>query len=49
VILESLVIGLVASLVGLGLGVVLAEGIEGLFGALGVELPRQTASSRCGR
>jgi putative ABC transport system permease protein len=39
VILESLVIGLVASLVGLGLGVVLAEGIEALFGSLGVELP----------
>ncbi|MGZ8763255.1 MAG: ABC transporter permease [Acidimicrobiia bacterium] len=39
VILESLVIGLVASLVGLALGVVLAEGIEGLFRALGVELP----------
>ena len=39
VILESLVIGLLASLVGLGLGVVLAEGIEGLFRALGVELP----------
>ena len=39
VILESLVIGLLASLVGLGLGVVLAEGIEALFGSLGVELP----------
>ena len=39
VILESLVIGLVASLVGLGLGVVLAEGIEALFGSLGVDLP----------
>ncbi len=39
VILESLVIGLLASLVGLGLGVVLAEGIEALFGALGVDLP----------
>ncbi len=39
VILESLIIGLVASLVGLGLGLVLAEGIEGLFRALGVELP----------
>jgi putative ABC transport system permease protein len=39
VILESLVIGLLASLVGLGLGVLLAEGIEGLFRALGVELP----------
>jgi putative ABC transport system permease protein len=39
VILESLVIGLLASLVGLVLGVVLAEGIEALFGSLGVELP----------
>ncbi len=39
VILESLVIGLLASLVGLGLGLLLAEGIEALFGALGVELP----------
>ena len=39
VILESLAIGFLASLVGLGLGVVLAEGIEGLFRALGVELP----------
>jgi putative ABC transport system permease protein len=39
VILESLVIGLVASLIGLGLGVLLAEGIEGLFRSFGVELP----------
>ena len=39
VILESLVIGLFASLVGLGLGVLLAEGIEALFGSLGVDLP----------
>ncbi len=39
VILESLVIGLVASLIGLGLGVLLAEGIESLFRSLGVELP----------
>jgi putative ABC transport system permease protein len=39
VILESLVIGLLASLLGLALGVVLAEGIEALFGSLGVELP----------
>ena len=39
VILESLVIGLLASLVGLGLGVLLAELIEGLFRALGVDLP----------
>ncbi len=39
VVLESLVIGLLASLIGLGLGVFLAEGIEGLFRALGIELP----------
>ncbi|MGH3136291.1 MAG: ABC transporter permease [Gaiellaceae bacterium] len=39
VILESLVIGFLASLIGLGLGVVLAEGIEALFGSLGVDLP----------
>ena len=39
VVLESLVIGLLASLVGLALGVILAEGIEALFRSLGVELP----------
>ncbi len=39
VILESLAIGLAASLVGLALGLVLAEGIEALFGSLGVDLP----------
>jgi putative ABC transport system permease protein len=39
VILESLVIGLLASLVGLGLGVLIAEGIEALFGSFGIELP----------
>jgi putative ABC transport system permease protein len=39
VILESLVIGLLASLVGLGLGVLLASGIEALFSSLGVDLP----------
>jgi putative ABC transport system permease protein len=40
VILESLVIGLLASLIGLGLGVLLAEGIDALFRTLGVELPQ---------
>ena len=40
VILESLVIGLLASLIGLGLGVLLAEGIDALFRSLGVELPQ---------
>jgi putative ABC transport system permease protein len=39
VILESLVIGIIASLVGLGLGVLLAEGIKALFNSLGVEFP----------
>ena len=39
VILESLVIGFAASLIGLGLGVVLAEGIEALFRSFGFELP----------
>ena len=40
VILESLIIGFLASLIGLGLGLVLAEGIEALFRALDVELPQ---------
>jgi putative ABC transport system permease protein len=39
VILESLVIGFLASVLGLILGLLLAEGIEALFGSLGVELP----------
>ncbi|HET8968679.1 MAG TPA: FtsX-like permease family protein [Gaiellaceae bacterium] len=39
VVLESLVIGIVASLVGLGLGVLLAEGIKALFGSFDIELP----------
>ena len=39
VILESIVIGFLASLVGLGLGVLLAEGIKALFGSFGIELP----------
>ena len=39
VILESLVIGIVASLIGLALGLLLAEGIQALFGTLGFELP----------
>ena len=50
VILESLVIGLLASLVGLALGVLLAEGIQALFKSLGRRLPdAPTASSRPGR
>jgi putative ABC transport system permease protein len=39
VILESLVIGLLASLVGLALGVFLAEGIQALFKSLGADFP----------
>jgi len=39
VVLESLVIGLLASLVGLALGVVLAEGIQALFKSLGADFP----------
>jgi putative ABC transport system permease protein len=39
VVLESLVIGILASLIGLALGLLLAEGIQALFGTLGFELP----------
>ena len=39
VLLESFVIGLVASLVGLVLGLLLAEGIQALFRALGADFP----------
>jgi putative ABC transport system permease protein len=39
VILESLAIGILASLVGLGLGLFLAEGIQSLFKLFGFELP----------
>ena len=39
VILESLVIGIVASLIGLGLGLLLAEGIQALFRLFDFELP----------
>jgi putative ABC transport system permease protein len=39
VVLESLVIGFLASLVGLALGVVLAEGIQALFKSLGADFP----------
>jgi putative ABC transport system permease protein len=39
VILESLVIGIVASLIGLGLGLVIAEGIQALFRTFDFELP----------
>ncbi|HXV56239.1 MAG TPA: FtsX-like permease family protein [Gaiellaceae bacterium] len=39
VLLESLAVGVVASLVGLGLGVLLAEGLFRLFDAVGFTLP----------
>jgi putative ABC transport system permease protein len=39
VLLESFVIGLLASLIGLALGLFLAEGIQALFRALGVDFP----------
>jgi putative ABC transport system permease protein len=39
VLLEALVIGLIASLVGLGLGILLAIGLNALFKALDLELP----------
>jgi len=39
VILESLAIGILASLVGLGLGLLLAEGIQALFRTFDFELP----------
>src|SRR5207244_12303813 len=42
VILESLALGLTASLIGLGLGVALAVGLSALLQALGLALP-QTA------
>ncbi len=38
-LLEALIIGLIASLIGLGLGVLLAFGLRGIMNALGVELP----------
>lgn len=39
VILESVVLGLVASVVGLGAGVLLARALRGLFGLFGIDLP----------
>jgi putative ABC transport system permease protein len=40
VLLESLVIGALASVVGLGLGFVLAKGLDALFEAVGLTLPQ---------
>jgi putative ABC transport system permease protein len=39
VVIEALVLGAVASLVGLGLGVLLAEGLKSVFAAVGLDLP----------
>jgi putative ABC transport system permease protein len=40
VVLEGLVLGLFASIVGIALGVGLAKGIDALFAALGVDMPK---------
>jgi putative ABC transport system permease protein len=40
VLFESLLLGIFASLVGLGLGVALAKGLSSLFDAFGITLPR---------
>jgi putative ABC transport system permease protein len=40
VLLEALILGVIASLVGLGIGVVLAQGLSSLFDSLGFTLPR---------
>jgi putative ABC transport system permease protein len=42
VLLEAALVGLVASLVGLGLGVLAAVGLEALLGAFGITLPTGT-------
>jgi len=39
VLLEAVVVGLLSSLVGLGLGLVVAVGLRALLGALGIDLP----------
>jgi len=41
VVIEALLIGLVASIVGLGVGVALAPALKALFNALGIDLPNQ--------
>ena len=40
VLLESVVVGLVSSLGGFGVGVLLAEGFRGLMNSLGIEIPK---------
>jgi putative ABC transport system permease protein len=39
IVIEAVVVGLVASLVGLGVGLLLASGLRALFGAIGLDLP----------
>ncbi len=42
VLIEALIIGLLASVVGLGIGVLMAIGLKAAFGALGISLPSTT-------
>ncbi|MFN2504669.1 MAG: ABC transporter permease [Acidimicrobiales bacterium] len=42
VLVEALVVGLVSSVVGLGLGVLMAIGLQGLLSAFGIDLPTTT-------
>jgi putative ABC transport system permease protein len=46
VLLESIVTGLIASVVGLGVGLLLAKGLQGLFSALGLDLPSTATQIR---
>jgi putative ABC transport system permease protein len=39
VLIESLIVGLAASVTGVGVGLLLAKGLQGLFSALGFDLP----------
>ena len=49
VLVEAAIVGLVASLVGLGLGVLAALGLEALLKGFGITLPSGRWSSRPGR
>src|SRR4029453_7160182 len=40
VLTESVVVAVLASVLGIGVGILLAIGLRGLFGALGIHLPR---------
>jgi putative ABC transport system permease protein len=40
VLFEALILGVIASLVGLGIGVLLAQGLSSLFNSFGITLPR---------